>query len=63
MFFGAYLDALDDELLTLLTSISTDRPATAAFKAEEVNEGFQSHEGHLQAKVGKWDYIVRHSFS
>ncbi|KAF8495929.1 hypothetical protein F5888DRAFT_1615230 [Russula emetica] len=55
-FFCAYLDALDEELLGLLNSISTHRTTSAALKVEEVKERSQSDEG--QTEVERRDYIV-----
>jgi hypothetical protein len=59
-FFSFYLDALDEELLALLTSISTHKPASVALHAEEPREGSKLGEGQIE--VGKRDYMVRQSF-
>jgi hypothetical protein len=56
-FFAVYLDALDEELLALLTSISMHKPSSTMIKVEEFNEWSQSDDG--QTEVGKRDYIVR----
>ncbi len=57
-FLGVYLDALDEELLTLLTSISMHKPSSTTIKVlEELNEESQLDDD--QTKVGKRDYIVR----
>ena len=56
--FSVYLpvNALDEELLALLTSISTHKPASTALNVEELRERSQSVEG--QTEVGKRDNIV-----
>ncbi|KAF8495926.1 hypothetical protein F5888DRAFT_1924941 [Russula emetica] len=53
-FFSAYLDALEEELLALVTSINPQQAASAALKAEELRVGSQSGEGQTE---GKRDYI------
>jgi hypothetical protein len=58
-FFSVYLSALDDELLALLTPISTHKPASAAANVEELREG--SHSVESQTEVGKRDDRVRQS--
>ena len=57
-FFSVYLNVLDEELLALLTSISTHKPASA-LNVEELRGRSQSVEG--QTEVGKRDNIVRQS--
>jgi hypothetical protein len=59
VFFGHYLDALDDELVTLRSSISTHKPASIP-KAEGLEEETQLGEG--QTEVGERDYMVRQFF-
>ena len=58
-FFSVYLNVLDEELLALLTSISTHKPASTALNVEELRERSQLVEG--QTEVGKRDNIVRQS--
>jgi hypothetical protein len=52
-FFSVYLNALDEELFALHTSINPHKPAYV----EGLGEGSQSGEG--QTEVGKRDNIVR----
>jgi hypothetical protein len=59
-FFSAYLDALEEELLALLTSINPQQAASVALKVEELKVGSQSGEGQTE---GKRDNIVRQSSS
>jgi hypothetical protein len=56
-FFWVYLDALDEEIFALFTSISAHTPLASAV----LGEGSQSDEGHWQAEMGKRDHIVRQS--
>ena len=59
MFLGHYLEALDEELVTLRSYISSHKPASIP-KAEGLEEESQSGEG--QAEVGERDYMVRQFF-
>jgi hypothetical protein len=55
VFLGLYLEALDEELVALRSSISTDKP-TSTLKVEEFQEETQS--GEDQTEVGERDYTV-----
>ena len=59
MFLSIYLEALDEELVTLRSSIGTHRPAST-LKAEELKEGSQS--GESQTEMRERDYTVRRFF-
>lgn len=58
MFLGLYLEALDEELVTLHSSISTHKPAfTSTPKADKLKEETQLGEGPTEVReVG---YMVR----
>jgi hypothetical protein len=56
-FFSVYLNALDEELLAVFTSVSTHKPTSAALNVEGLREGSRSGEG--KTEVGKRDDIVR----
>ena len=56
MFLGLYLEALDEELVTLRSSIGTHRPAST-LKLQELKEESQSGETHTEMK--ERDYTVR----
>jgi hypothetical protein len=53
VFLGLYLEALDEELVTLQSSISTRKPAST-LKVEELEEETQSGEGQMRER----DYSV-----
>ena len=56
MFLGLYLEALDEELVTLHSSTSTQKPASTLM-VEELEEDIQSGKG--QTEVGERDVTVR----
>ena len=61
MFLGLYLEALDEELVTLHSSISTHKPAsTSTLKVEKLKEETQLGEG--QAEMRELGYTVRQYF-
>lgn len=55
-FLGLYLEALDEELVTLQTSMSTLKPASTS-KVEELKE--ETDQGSGQTEVGERNYTVR----
>ena len=56
-FLGFYLDALEEELLALHSSIIPPKPASAVCNnAEEREEGLQSGEGWTE--VGKRSHLI-----
>ena len=55
MFLGLYLEALDEELVTLRSSTSTHKLAST-LKVEEIEEETQSGEG--QTEMIERDYTV-----
>lgn len=57
-FLALYLDALDDELAELHTSIISTHKLVSTSSAGEIEESVKP-EG--QAEVGERDYTVRHS--
>ena len=59
MYLGLYLQALDEELVTLRSSISTHK-LESSLKVKELKEGTRSGEGQT---VGERDYTVRQFFS
>ena len=60
MLLGLYLEALDEELVALQSSIGTHKP-TSILKVEGLEEETQSGEG--QTEVGEQDDTVRQFFS
>jgi hypothetical protein len=60
IFLGLYLEALDEESVTLQHPIITHKPVPT-LKAEELEEATQSGEDH-QTEVGKRDDTVRQFF-
>ena len=56
MFLGLYLEALDEELVTLRSSIGTHRSASI-MKVKELEE--ETHSGGSQTEMRKRDYTVR----
>ena len=59
MFLGLYLEALDEELVTLQSSTSTHKLAST-LKVEEIEEETQSGEG--QTEVGEQNDTVGQFF-
>ena len=55
MFFGVYLDALDEELVTIRSSIGTHRRASI-LKVEELEE--EGQPGDRQTEMRERDYMV-----
>ena len=58
MFLGLYLEALDEELVTLRSSIGTHRPAST-LKVKELEE--EAHSSESQTEMRERDYTVRRS--
>ena len=56
MFLGLYLEALDEELVTLRSSIGTHRPAST-LKVKELEE--EAHSSESQTEMRERDYTVR----
>ena len=59
MFLGFYLEALEEELVTLRSSTGMHRPAST-LKVEELEEESQS--GESQTDMRERDYKVRRFF-